>query len=53
MSGITSLAVRTVEDPARYQQAGASESEVSQQMVPIDGRHGKLTRPMVGVAQLG
>jgi hypothetical protein len=53
MSGITSLAVRTVKVAARYQQAGASESGLVEQMVPIGDRHGKLTRPMVGVAQLG
>jgi hypothetical protein len=50
MSGITSLAVRTVKVAARYQQAGTAETE---QMVLIGGRHGKLTRPMVGVAQPG
>jgi hypothetical protein len=50
MRGITSLAVRTVKVAARYQQAGASEIE---QMVLIAGGHGRLTRPTVGVAQLG
>jgi hypothetical protein len=46
MRGITFLAVRTVKVAARYQQAGPIETEQeTEQMVPIGGRHGKLTRP--------